>query len=74
MRAIAIRGGSVLDERWCNEAEHGRQDGVRTRAAVEMNLVALSRSARVGHNQSIASVGFGLYTIHAPTQLDLRGG
>ncbi len=24
MRAIPIRGGSVTDGRWCNEAEHGQ--------------------------------------------------
>ncbi len=42
MRAISIRGGSVLDGRWCNEAEHGRYDGVRTQAEVEMSLDALA--------------------------------
>ncbi len=57
MRAISIRGGSVLDGRWCNEAEHGRYDGVRTQAEVEMSLDARSRHHRSAMRTAVLDVG-----------------
>ena len=57
MRAISIRGASVLDGRWCNEAEHGRYDGVRTQAEVEMSLDARSRHHRSAMRTAVLDVG-----------------